>query len=67
MIFIKFLIRALQWIIIILFSFVWGVGGYIEHPFLANLSGIVIIHFWLLVICFSLYKLIQLVKIKIVE
>lgn len=59
--------KFLQWIVLILFSFAWGVGGYTEYPFLANLVGFIIINFWLFVICISLYKLIKLRKLKIIE
>lgn len=59
--------KSLQWIIVILFSFVWGIGGYIQYPFFANLVGFIILHFWLFVICISVYKLIQLGLGKIKE
>ncbi|EOR22357.1 hypothetical protein A499_18239 [Niallia nealsonii AAU1] len=42
--------KVLPWIIVILFSYHWGVGGLIQYPFLANVVGIIVISFWFIVI-----------------
>lgn len=57
--------KLLQWIIVILFSFVWGVGGFIDYPFLASLAGFIIIHFWLFIICVSIYRVFSHMKMKL--
>ena len=54
--------KVLPWIIVILFSFQWSVGGFIQYPLLANAAGIIVIIFWLIVISFSIPKLLMRFK-----
>ena len=46
------LIRSLRWGVAILFTYQWGIGGYVQYPVLANICGIAIITFWIMVVCY---------------